>query len=72
MNVSLKWFPPSWTQIKVDKKIIYIDPAYLRTYYTKYPKKSITRAMGSAIWFQRMAKPFIMPGIRISSLRCDG
>lgn len=39
MTITLKWFPPSWIQIKIDKKIIYIDPAYLRTYYTKYPKK---------------------------------
>lgn len=39
MTIAIKWFPPSWTQIKVDKKIIYIDPAYLRTYFTKYPHK---------------------------------
>ena len=39
MTVAIKWFPPSWLQIKVAKKIIYIDPAYLRTYYTKYPHK---------------------------------
>ena len=39
MTIAIKWFPPSWTQIKVNHKIIYIDPAYLRTYYTKYPKK---------------------------------
>ena len=26
-------------QIKSKGKIIYIDPAYLRTYYAKYPKK---------------------------------
>ena len=39
MVVSIKWFPPSWIQIKVDRKIIYIDPAYLRTYYLKHPDK---------------------------------
>ena len=39
MPVSLKWFPPSWIQIKADGKIIYIDPAYLRSYYLKHPKK---------------------------------
>ena len=39
MTIDIKWFPPSWIQIKVDSKIIYIDPAYLRTYFTKYPKK---------------------------------
>jgi L-ascorbate metabolism protein UlaG (beta-lactamase superfamily) len=39
MNILLKWFPPSWVQIKVRNKIIYIDPAYLRTYFTKHPQK---------------------------------
>ncbi len=39
MPVSLKWFPPSWLQIKTQNLTIYIDPAYLRTYYTHYPRK---------------------------------
>ena len=39
MSVSLKWFPPSWFQIKSKNAIIYIDPAYLRSYYTRHPKK---------------------------------
>ena len=39
MTISIKWFPPSWFQIKTKDKIIYIDPAYLRTYFTKYPQK---------------------------------
>jgi L-ascorbate metabolism protein UlaG (beta-lactamase superfamily) len=39
MPVSIKWFPPSWFQIKTRDKIIYIDPAYLKKYYTKYPHK---------------------------------
>ena len=39
MVVRLKWFPPSWIQLKINQKIVYIDPAYMRTYYTKYPKK---------------------------------
>ncbi len=39
MPITVKWFPPSWTQIQIDGKFIYIDPAYLRTYYTKYPQK---------------------------------
>lgn len=39
MTVSIKWFPPSWFQIKTKDKTIYIDPAWMRTYYTKYPKK---------------------------------
>jgi len=39
MSVLVKWFPPSWFQIKSKGKIIYIDPAYLRTYFTHYPKR---------------------------------
>ena len=39
MPVSIKWFPPSWFQIKTRDIIIYIDPAYLKKYYTKYPQK---------------------------------
>jgi L-ascorbate metabolism protein UlaG (beta-lactamase superfamily) len=39
MTFAIKWFPPSWFQIKVGDKIIYIDPAYLRTYFTEHPKK---------------------------------
>jgi len=39
MLISLKWFPPSWFQIKTGDKIIYIDPAYLKTYFKNYPQK---------------------------------
>jgi L-ascorbate metabolism protein UlaG (beta-lactamase superfamily) len=39
MPVTIKWFPPSWFQIKTKNLIIYIDPAYLRSYYTHYPNK---------------------------------
>jgi len=39
MSLSIKSFPPSWFQIKTKGKIIYLDPAYLSTYFTKYPKK---------------------------------
>ena len=39
MSIFIKWFPPSWFQIKTRNKIVYIDPAYLRTYFTHYPKK---------------------------------
>ena len=39
MTVDIKWFPPSWFQIKTKDKIIYIDPAYLKKYYGNYPKK---------------------------------
>ena len=39
MPVKIKWFPPSWFQIKTRAVVIYVDPAYLRSYYTRYPKK---------------------------------
>lgn len=39
MPISIKWFPPSWCQISTQGKIIYIDPAYLKTYYKNHPKK---------------------------------
>jgi len=39
MTIAVKCFPPSWFQIKTEDSIIYIDPAYLRTYFTKYPHK---------------------------------
>ncbi len=39
MSISIKWFPHSWFQIKTIDKIIYIDPAYLTTYFKHYPKR---------------------------------
>lgn len=39
MVINVKWFPPSWFQIKVGKKVLYIDPAYLKTYFRDYPHK---------------------------------
>jgi L-ascorbate metabolism protein UlaG (beta-lactamase superfamily) len=39
MAVKIKWFPPSWVQIRTGKKMIYIDPAYLRSYYRNHPTK---------------------------------
>jgi len=39
MAINIKWFPPSWFQIKTKDKILYIDPAYLKTNFTNYPKK---------------------------------
>ena len=39
MTVAIKWFPPSWFQIKSTNAIIYLDPSYLRSYFTHYPKK---------------------------------
>ena len=37
--ISIKWFPPSWIQISAQNKLIYIDPAYLKTYFKYYPKR---------------------------------
>ena len=39
MSLTLKWFPPSWVQLKTTKTIAYIDPSYMRTYYSKHPSK---------------------------------
>lgn len=33
----MRWFPPSWVQIRMDAAVLYIDPAYLRTYYLRHP-----------------------------------
>ena len=39
MSIFIRWFPPSWFQIKYKDKIIYIDPAWMRTLFANYPKK---------------------------------
>jgi L-ascorbate metabolism protein UlaG (beta-lactamase superfamily) len=39
MTVRIRWFPPSWVQIKTKNHVIYIDPAYLSTHFRHYPKK---------------------------------
>jgi L-ascorbate metabolism protein UlaG (beta-lactamase superfamily) len=39
MTVKLKWFPRSWVQIIHHDRIIYIDPSYLSSYFTRYPKR---------------------------------
>ena len=36
---AIKFFQPSWFQIKYKNEIIYIDPAWMRTLFTNYPKK---------------------------------
>jgi L-ascorbate metabolism protein UlaG (beta-lactamase superfamily) len=38
-TVKIRWFPPAWVQIVHDKSILYIDPAYLMSYYKKHPTK---------------------------------
>jgi len=39
MPISIKWFPPSWIQISTQSKTIFIDPAYLKTYFKNYPTR---------------------------------
>jgi site-specific DNA-adenine methylase len=39
--VIIKWFPRSWIQIKTTKYVIYIDPSYMSTYFSKYSKKIV-------------------------------
>ena len=39
MALTLKWFPPSWVQLKTSKATAYIDPSYMKTYYQKHPSK---------------------------------
>lgn len=36
----ITWFPNSWIRLRCDNKIIYFDPAYLRTYFSKYTDKT--------------------------------
>lgn len=38
-SIKIKWFPPSWVQIKTRRHLIYIDPAYLKTNFARYPKR---------------------------------
>ena len=40
MPVSITWFPPSWIRISASNTLIYIDPAYLKTYFKDYLKKT--------------------------------
>lgn len=37
--ITIRWFPPSWVQIQNAKSVLYIDPAYLKKYYTNHPSK---------------------------------
>ncbi len=38
-TIDIKWFPPSWIQIKTSDELIYIDPAYLKKYYAGFSNK---------------------------------
>jgi L-ascorbate metabolism protein UlaG (beta-lactamase superfamily) len=35
--IQLKWFPPSWVQIRIKQARMHIDPSFLKTYYAKHP-----------------------------------
>lgn len=37
--IAIRWFPPSWVVIQIERQIIHIDPAYLRTNFSHYPKR---------------------------------
>ena len=39
MPVSMRWFPPAWFHIGTKDKLAYVDPAYLSSYFTNYPKR---------------------------------
>ncbi len=35
--MQIRWFPPSWVQLRIDKSILYIDPAYMRSHFINHP-----------------------------------
>lgn len=37
MTIRLRWFPPSWVQLVADGVVVYIDPAYLSSYFNQHP-----------------------------------
>lgn len=41
MSVIIRWFPPSWLQIKTPRKVLYIDPAWIQKNFENYPHKVI-------------------------------
>lgn len=40
-SIIIRWFPPSWLLIIYNKKVIYIDPAWIQKNFDTYPKKVI-------------------------------
>lgn len=40
-RVSVRWFPASWVQISAPGKLVYIDPAFLRTPFAGHPSTVI-------------------------------
>jgi L-ascorbate metabolism protein UlaG (beta-lactamase superfamily) len=39
-TIDITWFPNSWVRIRRGHKVIYFDPAYLRTYFSNYDDKT--------------------------------
>lgn len=39
-RTDITWFPNSWVRLRIDKQVIYFDPAYLTTYFSKYKDKT--------------------------------
>ena len=39
-QIDITWFPNSWIRLRTSKCVIYFDPAYLTTYFAKYPDKT--------------------------------
>ena len=40
-KIKLRFFQPSWFQIQTENLVIYIDPAYLKKYYTNFPTNKL-------------------------------
>lgn len=39
-TTDITWFPNAWIRLRVGKRIVHFDPAYLTTYFSKYPDKT--------------------------------
>jgi L-ascorbate metabolism protein UlaG (beta-lactamase superfamily) len=37
MALALRWYPPSWVEIKTSNQTIYLDPSYLKKYFLDHP-----------------------------------
>ena len=52
LSISIRWFVRSWVQIKGDGKVVYVDPAYVKTYFTDYdPIQGQWARLEKAAWF---------------------
>jgi L-ascorbate metabolism protein UlaG (beta-lactamase superfamily) len=39
-QIDITWFPNSWIRIRSGRRVIYFDPAYLKTYFLNYKDKT--------------------------------